>query len=112
MFSVVCIAYQTLKYDWEINLKFTQNITIIGAADSATGTADINNTLGKARANFIANALKERGVPSSQITKRNQGGTNEYFPAEANRQTKGILHYNWYRFLDFSILIRLSFSQK
>ena len=70
------------------------HITIIGAAGSATGTADINNTLGKARANFIANALKERGVPSSQITKRDQDGTNEYSPAEANRQTKVILHYN------------------
>jgi outer membrane protein OmpA-like peptidoglycan-associated protein len=87
---------QTLNLDElaSIARDYRLHVTIIGAADSATGTADINNTLGKARANFIANALKERGVPSSQITKRNQGGTNEYSPAEANRQTKVILHYN------------------
>jgi outer membrane protein OmpA-like peptidoglycan-associated protein len=87
---------QTLNLDELASLArdYRLHVTIIGAADSATGTADINNTLGKARANFIANELKERGVPSSQITKRNQGGTNEYSPAEANRQTKVILHYN------------------
>ena len=86
---------QTLNLDELASLArdYRLHVTIIGAADNATGTADINKGLGKARANFIARELKERGVPASQITRRNHGGIDEYSPTEANRQTKVILHY-------------------
>ena len=76
---------QTLNLDELAGLArdYRLHVTIIGAVDSATGTADINKSLGKARANFIAHELKERGVPASQITRRNHGGIDEYSPTEA-----------------------------
>ena len=86
---------QTLNLDELASLArdYRLHVTIIGAADSATGTADINKGLSKARANFIAHELKERGVPGSQITRHNHGGIDEYSSTKANRQTKVILHY-------------------
>ncbi len=73
-------------------VKYRLHVTVIGAADSATGTASVNEALGTSRANFIADELMQRGVPSSQITKRNHGGIDDYSPTEANRQTKVMLH--------------------
>ena len=44
------------------------NVTVVGAADSATGSADINKSLGTSRAKFIAKELYKRGVASAQVT--------------------------------------------
>ena len=76
----------------KLAVKYGLHVTVIGAADSATGTATVNEALGTSRANFIADELMQRGVPSSQITKRNHGGIDDYSPTEANRQTKVMLH--------------------
>ena len=77
----------------KLAVKYRLHITVIGAADSATGTASVNEALGTSRANFIADELMQRGVPSAQITKRNHGGIDDYSPTEANRQTKVLLHF-------------------
>lgn len=68
------------------------NVTVVGAADSATGSADINKSLGTSRAKFIAKELYKRGVASAQVTLVNEGGISDYTPNEANRQTKVMLY--------------------
>lgn len=68
------------------------NVTVVGAADSATGSADINNSLGTSRAKYIADELYKRGVASAQVTLVNEGGISDYTPNEANRQTKVMLY--------------------
>lgn len=68
------------------------NVTVVGAADSATGSADINNSLGTLRAKYIAGELHKRGVVSAQVTLVNEGGISDYTPNEANRQTKVMLY--------------------
>lgn len=68
------------------------NVTVVGAADSATGSADINKSLGTSRAKFIAKELYKRGVASAQVTLVNEGGISDYMPNEANRQTKVMLY--------------------
>ena len=68
------------------------NVTVVGAADSATGSADINKSLGTSRAKYIADELYKRGVASAQVTLVNEGGISDYTPNEANRQTKVMLY--------------------
>ena len=68
------------------------NVTVVGAADSATGSADVNNSLGTSRAKYIAGELHKRGVASAQVTLINEGGIFDYTPNEANRQTKVMLY--------------------
>jgi len=68
------------------------NVTVVGAADSATGSADVNNSLGTSRAKYIADELHKRGVASAQVTLVNEGGISDYTPNEANRQTKVMLY--------------------
>lgn len=72
--------------------KYGLSISILGAADSATGTNEINRSLGSGRSNYISAQLILRGVEESKITKENEGGINTYSPVEANRNTKVILH--------------------
>ena len=67
-------------------------MTVAGAADAATGTADINNKLSASRADYIATELCKRGVAVENITKVSQGGISNYVPAEANRHTKVMLY--------------------
>lgn len=68
------------------------NVTVVGAADSATGSAEINKSLGTSRAKYIANELHKRGVASAQVSLVNEGGISDYTPNEANRQTKVMLY--------------------
>ena len=68
------------------------NVTVVGAADSATGSAEINKSLGTSRAKYIAGELYKRGVASAQVTLVNEGGISDYTPNEANRQTKVMLY--------------------
>lgn len=63
-------------------------IRVTGAADSLTGTSDINNRLGNDRADYIITGLKQRGIAPSLITKHNNGGISQHHPNEANRHTK------------------------
>ena len=67
-------------------------MTVAGAADAATGTADINNKLSASRADYIITELRKRGVAVENITKVSQGGISNYVPIEANRHTKVMLY--------------------
>ena len=63
-------------------------IRVTGAADSHTGTTDINTRLGNDRADYIISQLKDRGISASLITKNNRGGIDLFNPGEANRHCK------------------------
>lgn len=63
-------------------------VRVTGAADSATGTSDINKGFGNDRASYIVKELQNRGVPNSLMTKINKGGINILNPNEANRHCK------------------------
>ena len=69
------------------DLAIAQNlrVRITGAADSATGSAEKNESLAKARAEHVASLMKKRGVPDDQIEVLSQGGTASYEPLSANR---------------------------
>ena len=62
-------------------------ISVVGAADSATGTDEINNPLSKSRAEFITQQLILRGVDKSMIVSKSKGGIDKYSPVAANRHT-------------------------
>jgi len=63
-------------------------IRIVGAADSATGTDDINETLSEKRSRFIAKELQKRGVSSERISTEAIGGIDEYENPKDNRYSK------------------------
>lgn len=75
-----------------VTKKYGLSVTVAGAADAATGTADINNKLSASRADYIATELRRRGVAVENITKVSQGGISNYVPTEANRHTKVMLY--------------------
>lgn len=68
--------------------KYGLKVKVTGAADSATGTAGINDALSVSRAGYIASELNKRGLPPDRITKTGEGGISDYVPTEANRHTK------------------------
>ena len=63
-------------------------VTVTGAADSMTGTEEINDRLGRARAEYIARELVRRGVAPDRIEKADIGGISDYTPLEGNRHTQ------------------------
>ena len=85
---------QTLNLDElaRVAKKYGLSVSVIGAADSMTGTASVNNVLSASRADYIAEELIKRGVSGDKITKTHQGGISDYAPNEANRHTKVVLH--------------------
>ena len=62
-------------------------VSVVGAADSATGTDSINNPLSKSRADYITQQLMARGIDKSMIISKSEGGIDEYSPVAANRHT-------------------------
>ncbi len=76
-----------------VAMKYGLSVKVTGAADSATGTASINNTLSTARADYIAGELIKRGLPAESITRIYEGGIANYVPDEANRHTKVELYF-------------------
>lgn len=72
--------------------KYGLSVRVIGAADSATGTTNINNGLSQARVNYITTELQKRGMGSGSITIVSEGGIDEYSPNEANRHTRIMLY--------------------
>lgn len=68
-------------------------VKVTGAADSATGSTDINDALSESRADFIANELTSRGVPEADIRRKSNGGIDDFAPDEANRHTKVALYF-------------------
>ena len=72
--------------------KYGLSITVVGAADAATGTAVVNNKLSASSGNYFCTELGKRGVTVERITMLSQGGISEYIPAESNRHTKVMLY--------------------
>jgi outer membrane protein OmpA-like peptidoglycan-associated protein len=68
-----------------VALKYGLNIEVIGAADSDTGTDEINDHLGIERADYITEYLVAHGVDASRITSHSEGGIDTYTPTNANR---------------------------
>lgn len=73
--------------------KYGLSVSVIGAADSMTGTVSVNNVLSASRTDYIAEELIKRGVSGDKIAKTHQGGISDYAPNEANRHTKVMLHF-------------------
>ena len=72
--------------------KYGLLVKVIGAADEATGSDEINDPLSASRARFICHELLNRGVNKEQISARKRGGIDDYQPIEANRHTKVLLY--------------------
>ena len=62
-------------------------ISVVGAADSATGSDGINNPLSKSRADYITQQLVARGIDKSMIISKSKGGIDKYSPIAVNRHT-------------------------
>lgn len=62
-------------------------ISVVGAADSATGSDGINNPLCKSRADYITQQLVARGIDKSMIISKSKGGIDKYSPIAVNRHT-------------------------
>ena len=73
--------------------KYGLKVKVTGAADSATGTVGINNTLSISRADYIASELNKRGLPPDRVAKAGEGGISDYVPTAANRHTKVTLYF-------------------
>ena len=63
-------------------------VRITGAADSATGSAEKNADIAKARAEHVAELMRKRGVPPERIEVLSEGGTAVYEPVAANRNCR------------------------
>lgn len=74
--------------------KYSLSVRVTGAADSATGTSGINDSLSVSRAAFIAAELERRDIPAERITKVSRGGIADHHPVEANRHTKVELFFS------------------
>ena len=81
---------QLLSLNAAADMAIAQNlrVRITGAADSATGSAEKNEALAKARAEHVATLMKKRGVPDDQLEILSQGGTASYEPLAANRNCR------------------------
>lgn len=73
--------------------KYDMRLSVTGAADSMTGTDDVNNYLSSARADFICHKLTTSGIAPEDITSNSVGGINDYSPAAANRNAKVCLSF-------------------
>ncbi len=68
--------------------KYNLVVYVDGAADSATGTEDINTSLSQQRATYIAGLLHDMGVADENIKLRAKGGIDKFSPIERNRHTR------------------------
>jgi outer membrane protein OmpA-like peptidoglycan-associated protein len=77
----------------EVIKKYGLQARIIGAADSETGTPEINERLSVERADYIAGLLKAHGVDEGHIQKKHRGGIDSYEPLNGNRNTCVVLYF-------------------
>lgn len=70
------------KYAKDNNVKLLVN----GYADSATGSAAVNQKISQARAEQVANQLVKMGVDKSNIIVKANGGVKDLTPASYNRR--------------------------
>ncbi len=74
----------------QVAKKYGLAVSVSGAADSATGTPYINNTLSVARADFIVDELLKRDILAEMIHTVSNGGIADYTPIEANRHASRV----------------------
>lgn len=88
--TYVTDSSQILSVNAAADLAITQNlkVRIIGAADSATGSAKNNEILARTRAEHVASLMKKRGVAEEHIEILSQGGIASYEPMSANRNCR------------------------
>ena len=81
---------QILNLNAAADLAIARNlhVRITGAADSATGSPEKNETLAKARAEHVAALMEKRGLPRERIEVLSEGGTANYEPVAANRNCR------------------------
>lgn len=79
---------ENLREIAELAMRYSLKVKIVGAADSATGSDDINRELSIKRAEYIASGLEQYGVSPNQIRKTAAGGIDLYHPSQANRNTR------------------------
>ena len=72
--------------------KYSLRARIIGAADSMTGSKEINDKLGISRARYIATLLRQHGVNEEDVTTEGRGGIDDYVPLTANRNACVMLY--------------------
>lgn len=77
MINVKAVANLAKEYGFRIR--------ITGSADSATGSAEKNESVAQNRAKYIANYFVSQGVSEECIERSSVGGVNEFNPALANR---------------------------
>ncbi len=63
-------------------------IRVIGAADSATGTASLNQRLSEDHADYISDQLMALGMSSEHIELQALGGIEEFTPIANNSYCK------------------------
>lgn len=73
--------------------KYGLRARIVGAADSQTGTAYINERLSAKRADYIAKMMREQGVSQDMIQTQYRGGISSYEPQTGNRNTCVMLYF-------------------
>ena len=88
-------ASQLLNIDElaKVAKKYNLKVRIIGAADSATGTDSLNETLSSKRAAYIMRLMRDRGVASENIKTSYEGGIDDDSPVQANRNTCVVLSF-------------------
>ncbi|MBQ6178352.1 MAG: OmpA family protein [Bacteroidales bacterium] len=88
--TYVTDSQQLLSVNAAADLAIAQNlrVRITGAADSATGSAEKNEALAKARAEHVASLMMKRGVPEEYIVVLSEGGTSKFSLVEMNRNCR------------------------
>lgn len=85
---------QLINLDELAKVAIEQNLKvhIAGAADSATGSENVNSALSKERARFIAKELSKRGVPEDRMKGVSLGGIQEFSNPKDNRYSRVSLY--------------------
>ena len=73
--------------------KYGMKARVVGAADSQTGAAYVNERLSAKRAEYVAKMLRDNGVPDGSVETQYRGGINTYIPMEGNRNTCVMLYF-------------------
>lgn len=69
----------------EAAVRWQLKVTVTGAGDAATGSADDNRRVSEARAERVAGMLVQRGVDPGQVEVSSLGGVEDFTPVESNR---------------------------
>lgn len=76
----------------KVAIQHNLKVHIAGAADSATGSENVNSELSKERARFIAKELSKRGVPTDRMKGVSLGGIQEFSNPKDNRYSRVSLY--------------------